>query len=142
MTTEFLLNFSWMTRSFTSKLDDHGILVEFQQNDSYSNQKIRWPRNSYEILKGWPIFRNSTRIPWSSNFLIGTLVKLFVRNFIVLVNSNFGALSTCSFRINWPDTKWQDFCTTSKIDPIVFLPCQEFYSTSEFKFWRSLCCYD
>ena len=55
---------------------------------------------------------------------------------VYLINSNFGALSTCPFRINWPDTKWQDFCT-SKIDPIVFLPCQEFYSTSEFKFWHS-----
>ena len=46
------------------------------------------------------------------------------------------------FRINWPDAKWQDFCRTSKIDPIIFLPCQEFYSISEFKFWHSLWYYD
>ena len=49
--------------------------------------------------------------------------------------------STCPFRINWPDAKWQDFCR-SKIDPIIFLPCQEFYSTSEFKFWHSVRYYD
>ena len=40
--------------------------------------------------------------------------------------------STCPFRINWPDAKWQDFCTTSKIDPVIFLPCQEF----RWKHWR------
>ena len=44
-----------MTGSLTNiqirKLDDRGILMEFQQNDQYSDQTIRCPRKSYDILE-------------------------------------------------------------------------------------------
>ena len=60
-----------MTGSLTNvpirKLDDRGILVEFQQDDPYSNQNISWPWYSYEIKE---FFKNQITTEFLIIFLL------------------------------------------------------------------------
>ena len=116
------------------------ICPKWIELDQIGSKKIKMDRVDYlvQIRSNWSKL-DQLRLTWFKSVQIRSN-QINLGQFGIRFSRM--TLSTCPFRINWPDAKWQDFCTTSKIDPIIFLPCQEFYSTSEFKFWRSLCCYD
>ena len=80
MTAELLWNSKRLINILIRNLDDHRILMKFYKIfNQNSDQKIRWPRNSYEILKGWTIFWSeyyiTTEFLWSSKSSTDILIR-------------------------------------------------------------------
>ena len=91
-------NLIGLTNISIRKLDDHRIL-KFWQNNQYSDQKIRWPQNSYKVLKVWPIFRSenkmTTEFLWNSRRITHIPIRKLGDPGILMKLRN-------SSRIRWP----------------------------------------